>query len=198
LIFDSLIFDLPAGLLDVKEAPESAVVIAVQAGFVFFGGDEDFELVNFERVGLHGGVAAFVLLPFDALGQPGGLDVQEAVDAPLGVDEGMDEILLFRGVGLEAIEITLEEGVVFLLGLAGEDDRGGVHAVFDGVHGGAAFAGFGFGAAAATARGVGDGDCGGHGFRFQGTTGFEESRVIDGGKLLEARVLGNYEWMGTA
>jgi hypothetical protein len=181
-----LIFDLPAGLLDVEEAAESAVVIAVQAGFVSFGGDEDFELVNFEGVGLHDGVAAFVFLAVDALGEPGGLDVHETVDPPLGVHQGMDEIFLFWGSGLEAGKIALEERIVFLLGLAGEDDRGGVHSVLNGVHGGAAFAGFGFGAAAPTARGGvgGDGDCGGHGFRFQSTTGVEGLRVVDKRKRL--------------
>jgi hypothetical protein len=153
---------LCAALLDLEQAAESAVVIALEAGLVFVGGEKRFGVTHLEGIGLGDRVAAFVWLTFDALSEFGGLDVYEAFDAPVGAGQGVDEMLLVGRSGAEMIEIACEERVVFLVGLAGEDDSGGIHSMLDGVHGGAALAGLGLGSAAAGARGVGDGDCGGH------------------------------------
>jgi len=91
-------------------------------------------------------VFAKILSAFEAEGEPGRLELADAVESPAGGDQVFEERLLGGALGLVFVFEGLTELVEigWILG-EGEDDFGGGEAVLEGVvaHGGASFGGDG-------------------------------------------------------
>jgi hypothetical protein len=128
---------------------EGSVVVALEAGFELVDGFYARAGVGiFERIGVADLQLVFAVCVGEHLvGDEGGFHVAEPADAPFGVEHGFDFVALGGSGGCELGEIFIAELVIVFLGFAGEDDRAGVHAVFNRVLGGSLFAWFGFGAA---------------------------------------------------
>jgi hypothetical protein len=67
----------------------------------------------------------------------GGLDGPDAIEAPAGVDQLVDEVEVVAVFGLVLGEVAVAQAGEVLFGLAGEDDFARSEAVSEGVHGGA-------------------------------------------------------------
>jgi len=128
-------FGAEAGLVAV-EALEGAGFVAEglvgddDAGF----GGADFEL--FEDLG-------FLAVHFVV--DEGGLEGQDAVEAPADGDELIDEVALGTGLGLIFGQVVFAKGVEFLLGFVSQDEPAGGESVGEagGVGAGAALGGDG-------------------------------------------------------
>jgi hypothetical protein len=99
-----------------------------------------------EDVPFVGGIEAPYFVILEHLLPDGGLDGAKAADVPLVVDEGVDEVPLTGGHGVELI-VVLGGELRESFGIFAADDVGsGVDAGFQGVHPSDGFAGVGAGA----------------------------------------------------
>ncbi len=110
------------------------------------------------------------LFVLDGFGEELGFDDGEAVEAPLGGDQLMNEVELGGAVGMEVVEVGEEELVELGGVLGGEHESLGGEAVFERVLGRAEAAGFGFGSVGFCAVGAG-----GLGFGWHMGLGGEDS-----------------------
>jgi hypothetical protein len=125
-------------LVAASEVLEDAVAGAAEVGRVAIEDDEDAGIVTegAEREGGLGfvGTDGKVLLYLWPLAEhfeveEGGFDGPDAIEAPAGGDQFVDEIGLDEVAGLELDVPGLLEGLEAVLGFAGEDDAGSGEAV---------------------------------------------------------------------
>src|SRR6266446_1196095 len=110
------------------------------------------------------------------------LERGNTVEPPLGVGEGLDELLFEGADGLVVFEVSVGEVLVGDEILGGQDDGLAGEAVTIGVQGRSLFAGFGFGAGGMSRVGAiaGGGGCFVEGGRFFENMGLSGERVAGG------------------
>ena len=112
-----------------------------------------------------GHVGAFAVHVFAAVEEVvvvhAGFDIDEAAEAPAGGGHGGDELEFDGVLGLEAVDVAVEEELVVGVEFVGEDDVVGGEAVAAGVLGG-----FGFAPGGDGASGLGSVGAGGVGWSF--------------------------------
>src|ERR1035441_9950036 len=140
-VFEVIDERLCGGVLDVLAAAAEFGVGAVPGAFE--GGDlalDAGEELGGGGVGEEGGGEGRA----GGFGEEGagevGLDAEEAALLPIGAEHGFDVEEFGGGLGAEVAEVVGGEGVVFSRVLAGDDDGGGVDAVFEGVEAGGGLA----------------------------------------------------------
>ena len=127
---------------------EGSVIFAGEGGFVADqegkGGSAIGHIVEGPGyVGVVAGGFEFWGHPFGSfeqeVAQEVGFHVGQAVHAPVCGGHGVDDAGFHGGLGLELVEVVLDEGLEFLGGFAGEEELFGEQAVFDGVLCGSGF-----------------------------------------------------------
>ncbi|MBS1872868.1 MAG: hypothetical protein JSU00_06615 [Acidobacteria bacterium] len=136
---------LGAELLEVEQAAEGAVVVALEAGF---GVAEGLEVgpAHFGGDGGGDGSGGGVAVALDAAGEEFAFRMADAGDAPVGGDHGVDLMAFGGSEGGELGAVGVAQGVVIVLGFAGQNDGAAVETVFDGVQRRPLLTGFGLGA----------------------------------------------------
>jgi hypothetical protein len=147
---------LAGGFIDPVEAGVVAIEVGEGAGFVAEGAEGEGEFEFLPDAGFLAGDFGIVEVDFEG---------PEAVQAPAGGGEQVDECELEGGFGLEFGEVEFAKGTEFVRRLVREDDLAGGEAVGErrGLAAGESFGGLGSaGAGAVGARGI-DAALRGHG-----------------------------------
>jgi hypothetical protein len=131
-----------------QRLPVSQEPAAAQGGFAQ-AADRAERVIRQQLVVALEGIGVLFELVFlgleDLLGQDGGLDAPAAVEAPGGVDGGLDELSFQVGLGPQFVSPGVESSSEFLVILSGEDGQRGAEAVLQSVEAGACLARIGFG-----------------------------------------------------